>query len=183
VTKQLAQEQSYRFTASVRGGKAKGDDHPLVDVTVDQAYTADVTGKLCALTTPCQAFRLRADAGKGAVREGTRWMAILATDDGRKAARLCPGPEATLARALRWKQKAEWVAPAGAPQPSAPAEEGALEEGGQEQPSAGTREGGKGGPAEAPSQPTPHHIRIEGPAQVAVEVFTEITNSGCFSAG
>lgn len=180
--KDLARAESYRVNATVRGGKASSADHTLVATTVDESYAAEVTGKLCALTSPCQAFRLRADAAKGAVREGTRWMAILATDAGRKSARLFPGPEAVLARALRWKQKAAWVAPT-APLPGAPAG-GQVQAGGdEEQEPAGTRTGGKDAPAEAPAAPVSHHIRIEAPAQVAVETFIEITNSGCFAEG
>ncbi|MCA8924993.1 MAG: hypothetical protein KDD82_24500 [Planctomycetes bacterium] len=172
--KQLAQLKSYRIEFSVSGGLAKGADHALVETRVNESWTGAVRGKVVQLNQG-EGFRLRRGEFEGAIQDGLQWKALLATDKGRLLGRLFKDPEATLARALRSKRRATWLAPvAGASADGAPA---------QAETEDGTRSGSRGASSELDEGPLPTVLEVEGPAIEAIQHFEQIVSSGCFAEG
>lgn len=187
VVRSFSKLRGYAVTAQVEGGMAQGPDHRLTSYTVNTTYTALVHGAVCKVESPKPAFRPRLGQA-GAIQDGTRWMAMLATEDGRLMERLFPRPEAVLAECVRLKKVARWVQPTGqADTTSPPPSEGsALDADDDEEDGAAgtqTRDDDQDDEGLESQAPPSHHIRIEGPPTVALEHFIRIQNSGCFSEG
>lgn len=171
--------KSYAMECQVEGGQASGADHRITTSTVNTTYTAVVHGQVSRVDAPQQAFRARLGEG-GAIQNGARWGAMLSTDEGRLMERLFDRPEALLAECVRLKRAARWVLPEGglpAPPPTVD-----TADGDEPQPD-GTRERSDDDDGESRVRIVSNHIRIVGPATVALERFIRIQNSGCFSAG
>lgn len=177
--------KGYAVDVHVEGGQAEGAEHRITKPTVNTTYAAEVHGPVCRVVAP-QALRPRAGEG-GAIANGTRWVAMLSTDDGRKLERLFPRPEVVLAEVLRMKGTARWVdPPAGAQQPAppeAPAADADEDEDGTPAPADGTQERGDDEAGEASQAPASNHLRVTAPPTVALEHFIRIQNSGCFAEG
>lgn len=176
--------RGYAMTAEVQGGMAQGADHRITAQTVNTTYNAVVLGTVCKVEAPQQAFRTRLGQS-GTISGGDgKWKAMLSTDEGRLMERLFPRPEEVLAECVRLKKLARWVPPAGGPQPAPEAP--VVDAADDEAPAAdGTRErsGDEDDDGLASQVGVSHHLRIAGPATVALEHFIRIQNSGCFSEG
>lgn len=186
LVKAFGKLESYAVTAHVEGGQAEGAEHRITKSSVNTTYTALVYGPVCKVEAPKEAFRARLGEG-GAIGNGTRWVTMLSTDEGRLLERLFQRPEAVLAECMRMKALARWVAPPAGSQP-APGEAPAVDdgEGNPEDGAAGTKV--RGGDDEdedglASQAPASNHLRISAPSTVAIEHFTRIQNSGCFAEG
>lgn len=185
---ELRKLKGYRVDFQVQGGTAKGPEHAFQDMRVNQTWSAQVLGKVDNLNGGV-AFRLRPGAEDGAIQEGGRWKAMLATEQGRLIARLFKGPELQLAEALKHSRRAEWLDPApeagkAGQAPDAESESDAESDAGSGPKETKTRSGDDTGPgSKVADGPLSHVIRIEGPAQEAVTNFNRIVSSGCFSEG
>ncbi|MBX3470979.1 MAG: hypothetical protein KF878_29275 [Planctomycetes bacterium] len=180
VVRNFGKLRGYAVTAEVEGGQARGADHRITNHTVNTTYSALVLGTVCRVDAPRRAFRPRAGQG-GAVEDGVRWCAMLATDDGRRMERLFTRPEAILAECLRLKGAARWVTGT----TPAPAAEVALSQrdDDDDQPRGTKTRDKDDDPGQAPPAPASNHLRIVGPQTLALEHFTRIQNSGCFTEG
>lgn len=187
IAKSFGKLESYAVTVHVSGGQAEGPDHRITKSSVNTTYTAVVHGQVQKVETPKEAYRARLGGG-GAIANGTKWSAILSTDEGRLLERLFQRPEAVLAECVRMKSLARWVEP-GTEQP-APSRKPKVDIGldvGQpaDAPPPTTKE--RGGEDDdqglASEAPVSNHLRITAPPTVAIEHFTRIQNSGCFAEG
>ena len=177
----------YAMTAEVQGGMAQGPEHRITAQTVNTTYSAVVLGAVCKVDAPQLAFRTRAGQSGTITGGDGKWKAMLATDEGRLMERLFPRPEDVLAECVRLKKLARWVQPVGGPQP-APVPDAPTVDADDDAPApAGTRSrannGGDDDEGFASQVGASHHLRIAGPATVALEHFLRIQNSGCFSEG
>jgi len=184
VLKDFGKLRGYRVDFSAEGGVAQGADHRLVDRTVAESYRADVLGRIARIQSPA-AFRSRTDANEGAVEGNGRWMAMLATDDGRLLARLFEAPEKVLAEVNRFKRHAEWVPPEEDGAPSERLTFTSRSDDDEDDARGGTRERDDDRDSSGRDEdgPISHHLRVPGPVEVALDRFITITNSGCFSEG
>jgi hypothetical protein len=175
VARAFARLDGYAVTATVRGGEARGAEHTLGALVVDERYDAQVSGRLCKVgdARGHEAFRLRAGEG-GAIADGARWMSILATDEGRLLERVFARPEALLAECVKLKRGARWVQPEQVAPSFVPVDD--------DEPTTGTRERDEDATAEVEA-PASNHVRIVAAGQVAVERFTQLVASGCFGGG
>lgn len=184
IARSFGKLRGYAMTAEVQGGMAQGADHRITAQTVNTTYSAVVLGTVCKVDAPQTAFRARLGEG-GTISSGGKWMAMLATDEGRLMERLFPRPEAVLAECVRLKKLARWVPPEGGPQP-APAPDAPVVDADDDAPGGGTRSRSGGDDDDdglASQVGASHHLRIAGPPTVALEHFIRIQNSGCFSEG
>lgn len=184
VVKQLKKLKSYRVNAHVKGGQAEGEKHTVPSPKVNENFNCVVKGKVAEINR--KAFRWRFKGANGAIKKGRNWKAMLATEEGRLIGRLFLRPEEHLANALKYKKKAKWLAG----QKTSAKDTGNLfeeEEGAQAEGAKGTRERKgtkKKSKARKPKfEITSNVIRVEAPAELAVQNFNTIVNSGCFSEG
>jgi hypothetical protein len=178
--------RGYAMTAEVQGGMAQGPEHRITAQTVNTTYNALVHGTVCKVEAPQQAFRTR-QGQSGTISADGKWKAMLSTDEGRLMERLFPRPEDALAECVRMKKLARWVQPEGGQPPApAPAPEAPTVDADDESAPTGTQSRPTGGDDDqglTSQVGLSHHLRIVGPATVALEHFIRIQNSGCFSEG
>lgn len=185
--KKLQKLKSYRVTANVRGGQAEGPKHNVPSPKVNQTFECTVKGKVAEIDK--KAFRWRFRGADGAIKSGSNWKSLLATDEGRLIGRLFLRPEEHLANALKYRKKAAWVAGKLAPKAKAQAGGGLqFEEEGdaKDKKDAGTRtrKAKTTTKSKAKAQEiTSNVVHVEAPASLAVEQFNTIVGSGCFSEG
>lgn len=186
LTRSFGKLRGYAMTAEVQGGMAQGAEHRITAQTVNTTYSAVVLGAVCKVDAPQQAFRTRQGEGGAIAGSDGKWKAMLATDEGRLMERLFPRPEAVLAECVRLKKLARWVPPEAGPAPApAPVPDAPTVDADEDTPApAGTRSRTDNDDDGLASQVgASHHLRIAGPATVALEHFIRIQNSGCFSEG
>ncbi len=187
IARSFSKLRGYAMTAEVQGGMAQGADHRITAQTVNTTYNAVVLGTVCKVDAPQLAFRTR-QAGNGTIAGGDgKWKGMLATDEGRLMERLFPRPEDVLAECVRLKKLARWVQPEGGPQPAPVPDAPSVDADEDGSAPTGTRSrstnGGDDDEGFASQVGASHHLRIAGPATVALEHFIRIQNSGCFSEG
>jgi hypothetical protein len=183
VARDFSRLRSYHMTAQVAGGLARGVDHRLHESTVNESFAADVFRTVCRVDGPRQAFRMRTGRQEqGAIaREDGRWAGILTTDEGRLVQRLFLPPEQLLGEANRLRRHAQWVDDGTSSQGSSRDRAAPLPRSDEDGTQARDQQDDETG--EAAPGPETHHLRVEGPPEVALEHFITITNSGCFSEG
>ncbi len=109
--KATARAASWTVTLGVEAGMASGSEHTIGDTDVSLRYVWQRVGELVAYSEP-QAFRRFGRSG-GAIFDGSRWMAINQTFEGRVLVGVAaPLPEALaglvdLARSARWLPEGE----------------------------------------------------------------------------
>lgn len=186
VAKAFSKLRSYRVSAEIRGGQARGAAHDIVSSTVNERYSAEVVSKLCRVSAP-EAFRPRFDSQAGAISGQGRWMAMLATDDGRLLARLFLPAEQFLAEAAKYRRTAEWVDAGGEGETprvlASRSDDRSADQGATGTRTADDRDRSSSDDAAESEAPQPRRLRVQGPNKVALQHFLTIQNSGCFSAG
>lgn len=186
IVKKTKKLKSYRVSATIKGGTAQGKDHRLIKPTVNQSFTCTVKGKVAGINGG-KAYRFRLRGADGAIQSGSAWKKMLATKEGRLIQRLFLRPEEHLINAFKYRKKAKWL-------PSTVKKSGAVKGTGlfgdddkvKTESDPGTtkvRKKKKARKSRA-KQPAPsNRILVKAPSKVALQHFTTIINSGCFSAG
>ncbi|MHC4935776.1 MAG: hypothetical protein ACYTGJ_06125 [Planctomycetota bacterium] len=159
-----AKSDGYSASVSIRGGTSVKADHHLRDVSISQDYQGDILGAV--MHVPAMHVFRKAD--KGALFDGERWSMLQARKEGKELDRLFMFPLQVLSTALGKASDAEWL------ESTAPAPDPVVTEEKQ----------GRTSVARKQTQDQVYHrMRLHLPNEVAVQVFTEVQNSGCLEGG
>lgn len=202
VAKAFTKLESYAVTFEVKGGMGDPKTGQITAASVAETFLGRVVGQLSRIEGGADAYRPRAGVQPGAIREGTTWKGVMATETGRKLDRLFTRPEAVLVEVAKNKATARWVLPTeageGGATPSAPppaAELASLEEDDGDDAEADPKAKGKGTTRArgeraddaatdwaslAPAGS--HHLRVTGSATTALTFFNQASNT-CFGGG
>lgn len=156
---------SFRTSASIEGGLAVGAEHRIVTSKLNASYETETYKGLTHVTSPFDAYRLDGSTN-GALFIEERWKSLNGFDSGRQMNKILKPMAQILTEINDLRKTAVWIDDGELP----PVARGPTGSGTTTDP--------------APSdQPWTRHIRVEGPAKVAMSHFNDIQNSGCFNAG
>lgn len=188
INKTMTKLKSYQVAAQVQGGMAKGPEHKITQMRVNESYRSDVVGNLAHVQGRDEAFRVRMGAeGKGTIKSGAVWKGILSTPEGRQLERLFQRPEDHFATMTKHRKLAEWL-PAAPADPAAPAPQVDFDDEVEAEDATAAkktrvRKGKKSQARTSSDGPLSHRIRLVAPTTEAIEQFTTIVNSGCLGGG
>lgn len=203
VARAFTKLESYAVTFEVKGGMGDPKTGQITAASVAETFQGRVVGQLSKIEGGADAYRPRAGVQPGAIREGSIWKGVMATETGRKLDRLFTRPEAVLIEVAKNKATARWVLPtepgerggaaSAAPPPAAPQFTSEEEESDAE---AEPKARGKGATrargeradddaavdwaSQAPAGS--HHLRVTGSATTALTFFNQASNT-CFGGG
>jgi len=195
VAKAFTKLESYAVTYEVKGGMGDPKTGQITAASVAETFQGRVVGQLARIEGGADAYRPRAGVQPGAIREGSMWKGVMATETGRKLDRLFTRPEQVLIEVAKNKATARWIPPTGegagaSSPPPAPEFTSEEEDQGDEDPKAKGKTRARGADREeaaavdwASQAPNgSHHLRVTGSATTALTFFNQASNT-CFGGG
>ncbi len=172
----------YNVVCNVQGGISKSKDHAVAAASVGVTYDADVYRGLMKLNGDYDAYKT---PEKGAIRKKGKdfWQDLHGVvPEGQFLERLLHFPHTVLGQALEKPEKFEWLWVGD----ELDVEEESTDEESTESDEPESKTGvAKGGKKEVADdwKGMPHKMRVTLKPEIALEMFTESQNSGCFGGG
>ena len=159
-----SQKAGYSASVEIRGGTSKKANHEIETTSIYENYSGDIRNELMFVPS-MQAYRVH---DKGAVYDGERWAMLQARKEGKELDRLFMFPLRVLTTAMKNAEKVSWLESTEKPP----------------EPTVTEKESGRTSVTrELTQEQIYHRMRVELPNEVAVQVFTDVQNSGCLGGG